>query len=116
GYTVWREALVPVDTAAESPRRLLFDHELNAILSGIAQRTRSVTCILDCCHSGGVTRDAGMPDATSRALDAIQHLGWVSPPLPPELTAPASRPPGPTMRGPGAPEPTAPGPTAPAPL
>ncbi|AGP37432.1 caspase family protein [Sorangium cellulosum] len=55
-----REALVPVDAhrdAQGTPRNLLFDVQLNALLRRIAERTRQVTVILDCCHSAGATRD-----------------------------------------------------------
>jgi hypothetical protein len=80
GYTIHREALVPVDAEADAASpRLLYDHELNAQLARLAQRTRAVTCVLDCCHSAGVTRNPGLPGATSRSLDPARHLNWRAP-------------------------------------
>jgi hypothetical protein len=76
GHTVHREALVPVDFDAAPESRLLFDHEINELLAGIAG---AVTCVLDCCHSAGVTRDPGLPDAAARGLDPDADLGWRSP-------------------------------------
>src|SRR3954470_7755888 len=49
GYRVTREALVPVDywNGEGEPRRLLYDFELNALLSRIAERARDLTVVLD---------------------------------------------------------------------
>lgn len=77
GYAIHREALVPADVDAAWPQRLLFDHELNALLAGLARRTRAVTCVLDCCHSASVTRDPGLPGGRPRSLDPVRHLGWI---------------------------------------
>jgi hypothetical protein len=59
GYKVTREALVPVDywTGEREPRRLLYDFELNALLSRIAERARDLTVVLDCCHAASATRE-----------------------------------------------------------
>ncbi len=60
GFTATRESLVPVDAVVSDagPVGLLFDVEFNRLLARIAERTSQVTVILDCCHSGGATRDA----------------------------------------------------------
>ncbi len=63
------EALVPVD-AGEDARgvfeSLFFDVEFNRLLRRIVRRTDRVTVILDCCHSGGATRDALDGDGDAR--------------------------------------------------
>jgi hypothetical protein len=52
-----REALVPSDAwRDDGSMQLLFDTELNQILSTISTRGAYLTCVFDCCHSGGVTR------------------------------------------------------------
>jgi caspase domain-containing protein len=56
GTTFHREALVPDDFASTDPKRFLFDFEVNQLLHAIAQRTTSVTVVLDSCHSAGATR------------------------------------------------------------
>ena len=56
GSSVVREALLPFDHVVYDERRYLFDWELNNLLGRIAQRTQSITCILDCCCSAGATR------------------------------------------------------------
>jgi hypothetical protein len=76
GDAVYREALVPVDVNETAERRLLFDHEFNEFLAGLAG---AVTCILDCCHSGGIPRDVGLLDGTARSLDVEADLGWKTP-------------------------------------
>ncbi len=52
-----REALLPKDKKRGPEYRLLFDWELNALIARIATRTSAVTVVLDCCNSGGATRD-----------------------------------------------------------
>lgn len=61
GTNVLRGALVPVDAAVEdgAARGLLYDLEVNRLLKRITARTQQVTFVLDCCHSGGATRDLG---------------------------------------------------------
>jgi hypothetical protein len=73
GYAFHREALAPVDLDATAEHRLLFDHEINAILAGLAG---SVTCIFDCCHAAGLTRDPGPGTLRSRSLDPVEDLRW----------------------------------------
>jgi hypothetical protein len=76
-----RDALVPVDFDRD-PRDglLLYDHELNERLAEIMERTRSVTCILDCCHSAGATRSAApgwrptAPEMMARGFDVAAAL------------------------------------------
>lgn len=86
GRAFHREALVPVDVGAEPGEpQLLYDFELNRLLAAIAARTRSVTFVLDCCHSAGATRDPGRADMVSRWFDLkadLKHIGAV--PLSPE--------------------------------
>jgi hypothetical protein len=60
-----RESLVPVDYE----QGMLHDYELNAKLAKIVARTKSVTFILDCCHSAGVTRGPADETMTARSLD-----------------------------------------------
>lgn len=52
-----REALVPADFEATTPSQFLFDFEIDRLLGAIAERTRSITVVLDCCHARGATRD-----------------------------------------------------------
>jgi hypothetical protein len=79
GRRFHREALVPVDYDADPLRpQLLYDHELNGLLNDIVARTRSVTLVLDCCHSAGATREGGASrDRQTRHVD-FSNL----PPLP----------------------------------
>ena len=66
--TRYREALVPVDGGLAGPT-VLFDHELNALLANIIRRTRAVTVVLDCCHSGGATRSLDQSATNTRFID-----------------------------------------------
>jgi len=60
GRTFHREALVMADHDPAQPESgMLYDFELNRALRKIAEQTRSVTLVLDCCHAAGVTRSAG---------------------------------------------------------
>lgn len=89
GRVIYREAIVPVDFDEDHPQALLFDHELNQLLAGIAARTRSVAVVLDCCHSAGVTRSA--PGGLTPRSFPIEHvLGPSAPPIqaPPEPPPP----------------------------
>ncbi len=52
-----REALLPKDKVRGIKQQFLFDWELNAMIAAIAARTPAVTVVLDCCSSGGATRD-----------------------------------------------------------
>lgn len=56
GRRYTREALLPKDKVQGVERRFLIDWELNCLLARIAQRTRTVTMVLDCCSSSGATR------------------------------------------------------------
>jgi hypothetical protein len=70
-----REALVPVDYDAQLELDMLFDFELNRALGDIAERTRNVTLVLDCCHSAAATREAvAGPQRISRAIDVERVL------------------------------------------
>lgn len=80
GRIFHREALVPADYDVDpSGRRMLFDYEINERLRQIAERTRSVTFVLDCCHAAGATRDEGGADQRARFLDLTRVLGRVVP-------------------------------------
>jgi caspase domain-containing protein len=76
GLRFHREALVPADVCAEPGKaRLLYDFELNALLAAIAERTRAVTFVLDCCHSTGATRwGADHVDLAARSFDVKAAL------------------------------------------
>lgn len=50
GGTAWHEALVPADL------NFLYDVEMDALINSIAERTRDVTVILDCCHAASAFR------------------------------------------------------------
>lgn len=79
GRTFHRESLVPFDVDRQAEPRLLADYELNSLLGQIALRTPSVTCVLDCCHSAGATRDPGLSRMRSRGLDLRNDLAWTRP-------------------------------------
>ncbi|WP_158257500.1 caspase family protein [Haliangium sp. UPWRP_2] len=64
------EGLVPTDYDTQG---LLFDLELNRLLQAIADKSGDLSVILDCCNSGGATRDLGRketdePEQRSRSL------------------------------------------------
>ncbi len=65
GVAYVREALLPTDYLDLLDRRYLFDWEINTLLARIAARTTALTVVLDCCCSGGATRD-GLAPARSR--------------------------------------------------
>lgn len=69
GTIFYREALVPADFASPNSKGFLFDFEVNERLHAIAQRTTSVTVVLDCCHSAGATRANDAAESTTRTLD-----------------------------------------------
>ena len=69
------EALVPCD-AAEGEGRFLRDVELYEILQRLAAKKVQATLILDCCHSGGITRDIASAN--------VRGLGEVAAPVPAE--------------------------------
>jgi hypothetical protein len=74
--TSHRESLVPVDFNANPAQlRLLIDFEFNGLLAAIAERTRSVTVVLDCCHAMGATRDLLLGDgANARGLEFAEDV------------------------------------------
>jgi hypothetical protein len=61
GHRIYHEALVPSDSDPHAGTGLLYDHEINALLADVAQRTTSVTMILDCCHAAGTHRSHLVP-------------------------------------------------------
>ncbi|GGW50786.1 caspase family protein [Streptomyces caelestis] len=66
--TGWSQALVCHDSLVPGGQPVLRDTELGALLDGIAARGTHVVAVLDCCHSGGATREdaAGPPGAAVR--------------------------------------------------
>lgn len=62
--TGWSQALVCHDSLDDG-RPPLWDTELGALLDGIAARGAHVVAVLDCCHSGGATRDGAAVRAVS---------------------------------------------------
>lgn len=70
GELAYHEAIVPVDG------KFLYDLEINILINAIAARTSDLTVVLDCCHSGGATRDITFekPKTRSRLLMADDLL------------------------------------------
>jgi hypothetical protein len=62
------EAFVPADIGSDAARYVR-DLELAHLLHTMTERGLVVTALLDCCHSGGMTR--GDPPAVARGIDAI---------------------------------------------
>ncbi|MFE2166928.1 caspase family protein [Streptomyces sp. NPDC059447] len=62
------QALVCVDSLAAGGQPLLQDTELGALLDEIAARGAHVVAVLDCCHSGGASREQ-TSGARSRGVD-----------------------------------------------
>ncbi|MFI1708620.1 caspase family protein [Streptomyces griseoruber] len=60
GLTDDLQYLVPFDLAESTAAdfRGYLAEELTAELAALAERTPNITCILDCCHSGGAVREA----------------------------------------------------------
>ncbi|KAK0227215.1 hypothetical protein EDD85DRAFT_776991, partial [Armillaria nabsnona] len=76
------EALCPIDrnTIDSSGSRVpdISDREINAILTEISRaKGHHITCILDCCHSGGITRGAGVP-GTVRAISPLSSVAFMA--------------------------------------
>ena len=90
--TMHRESLLPADfNAGSSGWDVFYDFQFNAALSRIIARTRSVSVILDCCHSSGATRDVDGKGMTGRFLDPAADLGREGPiPIPADLVADAA--------------------------
>lgn len=72
------EALVPCDAGAPGGG-FLRDVELHAILQRLAEKGVQTTLILDCCHSGGITRD--IASANIRGLGEVAALVPAESPL-----------------------------------
>ncbi|MYS88864.1 MULTISPECIES: caspase family protein [Streptomyces] len=68
--TGWSQALVCHDSLMPGGQPVLRDTELGALLDGVAARGTHVVAVLDCCHSGGATRQdaAGPPGAAVRGV------------------------------------------------
>ncbi|MFJ3666077.1 caspase domain-containing protein [Streptomyces sp. NPDC090106] len=67
--TGWNQALVCADG-------LLTDKRLGVLLDGAAARGAHVVAVLDCCFSGGATRDETLPSATLTARYAPPRADW----------------------------------------
>ncbi len=63
--------------------QFLYDVELNRYLAAIAGRTSDLTLVLDCCHSGGATRDILYREPEG-AVRLLQANDFTEPP-PPDL-------------------------------
>ncbi|MFE4451776.1 caspase domain-containing protein [Streptomyces sp. NPDC056796] len=61
------QALVCHDSLDRGGQALLQDSELGALLDAVAARGTHVVAVLDCCHSGGATRD-GASGTTARGV------------------------------------------------
>lgn len=69
--------LVPfdMDASTETDFRGLLSEELSALQRRLTTRTRNVTTILDCCHSGTMSRDASLlPKAVAREFSIMAAL------------------------------------------
>ncbi|EDM79542.1 hypothetical protein PPSIR1_20979 [Plesiocystis pacifica SIR-1] len=70
-----KEYILPVDYRERDGQ--IYDVELNRRLAAIARRTRNLTIILDCCHSGGAARGATVrscPLPPITAKDLPEHV------------------------------------------
>jgi hypothetical protein len=79
------EALVPADYTGQK-EQLLFDYEVNELLAAIAERTGDLNVILDCCHSGGLTRALAQQQQSRVARSRyvrIEARADEPPPIPP---------------------------------
>ncbi|KAL7625301.1 hypothetical protein AAE478_004517 [Parahypoxylon ruwenzoriense] len=77
GEKAWDECLVPCD--ARCGGRVIRDLELGEKLYLMSQKDLLVTIVLDCCHSGGATRDDEDGDIIFRGLDE----DWTDRDIPP---------------------------------
>ncbi|MGA5356581.1 caspase family protein [Streptomyces purpurascens] len=72
--TGWSQALVCHDSLVPGGQPVLRDTELGALLDAIAARGTHVVAVLDCCHSGGATRES----ADGPAGAAVRGVPWQS--------------------------------------
>ncbi|MFC9508445.1 caspase domain-containing protein [Streptomyces sp. NPDC057002] len=72
--TGWSQALVCHDSLVPGGQPVLRDTELGALLDRVAARGTHVVAVLDCCHSGGATRE----DAGGPAGAAVRGVPWQS--------------------------------------
>ncbi|MFI0543168.1 caspase domain-containing protein [Streptomyces sp. WSLK1-3] len=73
GLTDGLQYLVPVDMGESTPTdfRGYLAEELTAAVRALTEVTPNVTCVLDCCHSGGAVREAAY-DSGRWALKSVQ--------------------------------------------
>lgn len=64
------EGFVPTDIGTDSGRYLR-DLHLRLWLEKLSEKGMTVTAILDCCHSGGMTRGEDDPDAVARGSEDV---------------------------------------------
>ncbi|MEU0686159.1 caspase family protein [Streptomyces uncialis] len=76
----------------------LSDKRLRVLLDGVAARGAHVVAVLDCCFSGGATRDTGLTARFAPARDEWSFAAPAAAPLSAREAAPA-RPAGPPGRG-----------------
>ncbi|KAK5988195.1 Metacaspase-5 [Cladobotryum mycophilum] len=79
GEGEWDECLVPCDVLCGGSA--ITDLELGVTLYLMSKKGLRVTVVLDCCHSGGATRDDDQEDIKSRGLDQ----NWMHRHLPPQF-------------------------------
>ncbi|MFC9680886.1 caspase family protein [Streptomyces sp. NPDC056948] len=75
--TGWSQALVCHDSLAPGGQPVLQDTELGAHLDRVAARGTHVVAVLDCCHSGGATRE-NADGAAGPAGAAVRGVPWQS--------------------------------------
>jgi hypothetical protein len=89
GRTYHRQALVMADHDPARPDSgMLFDYDLEEALRAISEQTSSIALVLDCCHSGGLTRRSAelLPPGVLASADPVARcleLGaWAAVPDP----------------------------------
>ena len=83
GSNAWVESLV---ASSRTRPVMIYDFEVNKLIGQIAAKTDHLTVILDCCHSGGATRDPddASPNAKARVFEPTPDMDLT---LPPEALA-----------------------------
>ncbi len=79
GSNAWVESLV---ASSRTRPAMIYDFEVNKLIGQIAAKTPHLTVILDCCHSGGATRDPddASPNAKSRVFEPTPDMDLTLPP------------------------------------
>ena len=80
-----------MDSSSESDFRGILAQELSDLQRRLTERTSNVTTILDCCHSGTMSRDPSiMPKAVSRGFSVQGARSWLDEFEARQRTAPAA--------------------------